>query len=67
MNTLFVKQDVLINSIIKNFTFITTTATPFSKKIKKTSMLRLLIRYICDGFEHPIVNTVCESHACWRQ
>jgi hypothetical protein len=22
------------------------------------SMLRLLIRYICEGFEHPTVNTV---------
>jgi hypothetical protein len=29
MNTLFVQQDVLLNSIIKNFIFITTTATHF--------------------------------------
>jgi len=26
-------------------------------------MLRLLTRYICEGSEHPTVNTVCESHA----
>ena len=70
MNTPFVQQDVLMNSIIKNFIFITTTSTPFSKKKKrkekKKSMLRLLIRYICEGFEHPTLNTVREWHAYWR-
>jgi len=35
MNTLFVQQDVLINSIIKNFIFKTTTPNPFSKKKKE--------------------------------
>jgi len=33
---------------------------------KKKIMLRLLIRYICEGFEQPTLNTVCESHAYWR-
>jgi hypothetical protein len=54
MNKLFVQQDVLINSIIKNFILKTTTSNSFSKE-KKKKMLRLLIPYICEGFEHPTV------------